>query len=504
MFTTFHMGHYQPLSWGTLAADYLTWGMQPRGYHLTSLIIHGANALLFYFVSLRLIELATSVEATQDRTKLPLAAGFSALVFAIHPLRVESVVWATERRDVLSGLFFLSAVLIYLKAGDTKAAQGRRRFWWVSSLSAYLLSLLSKASGITLPLVLLILDVYPLRRWQYDEKQWLTPNNRKLLLQKIPYFALALVFGVIALIAQSKSGALKDLETYGIARRIGQAFYGLIFYLWKTIVPLNLSALYETPIHLTVRYWLTFAIAGVAFCAITAILWFKQKWPSIRASWIYYVSILIPVLGIAQSGPQLVADRYSYLSCLSWAVLCGGVFFYFWRRFAAVSTPRNVSAAAVVILALMVVLTLGALTRQQIPVWRNAETLWTHADKIYPNEPRIMTNLGDVLVRRGEVEKGIEQFREALRIAPFYSVAHNKLAIALAGRGKLDLAIEEYREAIRINPNYAHAHNNLGVALALSGDMNQAIDQFREALGINPNYEDAQRNLNLALSRGAR
>lgn len=499
MFSTMHMGHYQPMSWLTLAADYLIWGLQARGYHLTSLVIHGVNALLFYFISLHLLRL-TIVDSTQDRAALRVAAGFGALLFAIHPLRVESVVWATERRDVLSGLFFLATIWLYLKGAEISAAQKQRKFWMISSVAAYLLSLLSKASGITLPFVLLVLDTYPLRRWQHDERPWHLPNNRKLIFQKVPYLALASVFGVIAVMAQNKSGALKNLETYGVARRIGQTFYGLIFYLWKTIVPSNLSPLYETPINLGLKDWLGFVIAGAIACAITAGLW-KQKWPPMLASWVYYVLVLMPVLGIVQSGPQLVADRYSYLPCLGWALLSGGGLFYFWRRFGVVRAAGNFSAAAVVSLALTILLLFGVLTWRQTGIWHNADTLWSHAIEIYPNEPRIMTNYGDVLVRRGEVEEGIEQFREALRIAPLYSIARNKLAIALAGQGKFNLAIEEYREAIRISPNYSHAHNNLGVAFALSGDMNLAIEQFREALRIDPNYEDAQRNLNLAQSR---
>lgn len=236
-------------------------------------------------------------------------------------------------------------------------------------------------------------------------------------------------------------------------------------------------------------------------CAITAILWCKPKLRAVLASWWYYGVVLIPVLGIAQSGPQLVADRYSYLPCLSWAVLCGGSLFYKWRRFVDGSTQRGFFGKARYAVAPLTLLVLGALAWHQTAVWRDSNTLWTHAVRIYPNEPRILTNFGDVLVRRGEVDKGIDQFREALHIAPYYSVAHNKLAIALASQGQFPLAIEHYREAIRLSPKYSQAYNNLGVAFALSGDMNQAIEQFRQALLIDPNYDDAQRNLNLALSR---
>jgi hypothetical protein len=186
MFTTFHMGHYQPLTWLTLGIDYLIWGLSPVGYHLTNLLLHCANAVLLYFLALRLFRLVNAGLTGHEHSLLPLAAGFSALLFSIHPLRVESVAWATERRDALAGFFFLLSILYYLKAVTTgKNGLGDWR-WIFISLGAYALSLLSKASAITLPLVLLVLDVYPLRR--LGPKGWFSPESRKIWQEKYCFF----------------------------------------------------------------------------------------------------------------------------------------------------------------------------------------------------------------------------------------------------------------------------------------------------------------------------
>ena len=214
MFTTFHLGHYQPLSWLTFSLDYLLWGMDAFGYHLTNILLHSANAVLFYFVTLRLLEIATPISSA---VVLMLAAGFSALFFAIHPLRVESVAWATERRDVLSAFFLLLTVLSYLKAVDPEmtiragdVGSPCRRCFMCFLCSA-------KASGITLPLVLLVLDVYPLRRLGGGAGKWFGADARRVWLEKLPFFIAALAAGAVALTAQQKAGALVTTETHDLA-----------------------------------------------------------------------------------------------------------------------------------------------------------------------------------------------------------------------------------------------------------------------------------------------
>src|SRR5262249_35499558 len=214
MFRTFHMGHYQPLTWLTYGLDYVLWGMDAFGYHLTSLVVHAANGVLFYLASVRLLSLvAPAARATVEGR---LAAAFSALLFAIHPLRVESVAWATERRDVVAACFLLSGLLCYLRAAA--ARKSARAGWLGGSVARYAAALLSSASGITLPLVLLVLDVFPLRRMTGGPRQWLRfgSASARALWEKVPFAVLALIAAVVALRAQAHAGALRPLHGYGV------------------------------------------------------------------------------------------------------------------------------------------------------------------------------------------------------------------------------------------------------------------------------------------------
>src|SRR5215475_960531 len=219
MFTTFHMGPYQPLSWMTYGLDYLIWGIDPTGYHLTNLMLHAANAAFFYLVARRLIAVAFSMPNDEVSWHLNVSAAFAALMFGIHPLRVESVAWATERRDVLSGFFLLLTVLSYLKAVGPQMSRAGWQRWIIVSVTFYVLSLLAKASGITLPLVLVVLDVYPIRRLGGGVGKWFSISSRRVWFEKLPFFVAAVVAGAVALTAQYRAGALVSTETHGLEGR---------------------------------------------------------------------------------------------------------------------------------------------------------------------------------------------------------------------------------------------------------------------------------------------
>jgi len=221
MFTDLSLGHYQPLSWATLGLDYLVWGMNPLGYHLTSLILHGANAALFYFIALRLLSAAFHKPVVSGEISVRAAAAFAALFFALHPLRVEAVVWATERRGVLAGLFFLLSLLCYLRAHGTSEG-GQKRKWMVAAVVGYGLSLLSKASGIALPIVLLVLDVYPLGRLGGGLRGWLSAEKRQVWLEKVPFALLGLAAAALALMAGHKAEAIRGRGEYGAVIAIAQ------------------------------------------------------------------------------------------------------------------------------------------------------------------------------------------------------------------------------------------------------------------------------------------
>src|SRR5881628_897872 len=332
MWTT-HLGHYIPLTWMTLGLDYLLWGMNPVGYHLTSLLLHVTNAVVFFFVVRWLLTRALPSPSERGYA-LAVSAGVAALVFAIHPLRVESVAWVTERRDVLSGLFYLVAILLYLRACEGMA---RGRGWYWLSVAVFVCALLSKSMVVNLPVVLLILDVYPLRRLGGAVGWWSEPAQR-VYVEKIPFVLLAAAASAIAVMAQSSVHAAASLAQLSVPGRLAISAYGVSFYLWKMVVPLNLSPLYERPLTLDPSA-MPFVLSYGLVLALTAIvLALRRRAPGLLAVWFAYVVVLLPVLGIFQSGPQIAADRYTYLAGLGWALLTGAALLSVSRRLPFLST----------------------------------------------------------------------------------------------------------------------------------------------------------------------
>ena len=498
MFTTFHMGPYQPLSWVTYGLDYLIWGMNPTGYHLTNLMLHAANGVFFYFVARRLIAAALSMAIDLEYWQLDAGAFFAALTFAIHPLRVESVAWATERRDVISGFFFIATIYCYLRAASSVHHDARSKPWLGAALVAYVLSLLGKATAMTLPVILLILDIYPLRRLNGDLRAWWAPVQRGVFLEKIPFLIPAVAFAAVALVGQRQSTALKSLESYGIDARIAQSFYGISFYLWKTLVPIWLSPLYE----ISPRFspWDLAILAGAASTIIITITLYlmRNRWPAGLACWAYYVVTLGPVLGIVSTGPQLVAERYSYLACLSWAVLAGGTLCYLFRRL-----PQK-GNAAVIMAAIIVTGVLGALTWRQSTIWLDTGTVWNHVLKLDPNSSIAHYNLARFLAKRGNQAEAIAHYREALSIRPDDADTHNNLGLLLARRGDLADSLKEFEKAAQVDANYSRAYFNMGRIFAQQGEPEKAVFNYQQAFKLNPNEQEIQLGLadaELALAR---
>src|SRR5881628_2746704 len=369
MWTT-HLGHYIPLTWMTLGLDYLLWGMNPVGYHLTNLLLHAANAVVFFFVVRRLLARVLP-SPSEHGYALAVSSGVAALVFAIHPLRVESVAWVTERRDVLSGLFYLVTILLYLRVCE-RGARGRGWYWL--SVAVFVCALLSKSMVVNLHFVLLILDVYPLRRLGGALGWWSEPA-RRIYGEKIPFVLLAAAASAIAVMAQSSVHAAASLAQLSVPGRLAVAAYGLSFYLWNTVAPVNLSPLYELrpPVNPgTMPFILSYGLV----LAITAIiLALRRRVPGLPAVWLAYVVVLLPVLGIVQSGPQIAADRYTYLAGLGWAILAGAGLLSCWRtsRTSKTGIPTTLPIAGV---ATCLVVGLGALTWNQVQVWHDSTRLW--------------------------------------------------------------------------------------------------------------------------------
>ena len=484
MWTT-HMGHYIPLTWMTLGLDYLLWSMNPLGYHLTSLLLHSANAVAFFFVARRLLTRALPGPAERGHA-LAVASGFAALVFAIHPLRVESVAWITERRDVLSGLFYLLTILMYLRACERGA---RSRGWYWAAVAVFVCALLSKSMAVSLPVVLVILDVYPLRRLGGAIGWWSGPA-RRVYVEKIPFVLLALAVSAIALMAQLSHRTMISVAHLSPRDRLAVSAYGLSFYLWKTVVPVNLSPLYELPP--TLNPWATpFILSFGVVVAVTAIaLALRCRVPGLLAAWLAYVVVLLPVLGIFQSGSQIAADRYTYLAGLGWALVAGAGLLSCWR-----ATRFLFPGSAVCVL-----VGLGVLTWNHVQVWRDSEKLWTHALAIDPESSIAHTNWGATLARQGQLTEAIKHFQRALQINPDYAFAHYNRGVVLAQQGKPAEAIEHYQQALQIRPDSAEAHTNWGVALAQQGKPAEAIEHYQQALQIKPYSGEAHTNWGVALA----
>jgi tetratricopeptide (TPR) repeat protein len=461
MFTTLLGGHYQPLSWLTLGVDHALWGMDARGYHLTSLVLHVTAALAVYALLRAVLEHRSGWPAYA-------AAALGALFFAVHPLRVESVAWVTERRDVLSGLFFVLTLVAYLHM--QRSAGARRRRWLAASLAAFTLSLLSKAWGMTVPVVLLALDVFPLRR---------RPSAR-LVLEKLPWAVLAAAAGAIAFVAQHRIEAMKSLADHGPFERTLQATYGLCFYLWKTIFPSNLSPLYILPDDLSiasVRFGVPFALA-VAI-TVAAVLGRRRR-PWLLAAWVAYVAILSPVLGTAQTGPQLAADRYTYLASVPLAALvAAGIE----RLLAATSrgTPLVLTAAVALVAAY------GVATARQTRLWHDSMTLWNHAIHVDAGNFVAWTNRGWTRYLEGkDLAAAVADYTEALRLRPHYPLALNDRGVARQMQGDLRGAVHDYTQALLADPRYAEAVYNRGTAHHARGDLPAALADYTLALTLDP------------------
>lgn len=488
MWGSARLGHYIPITWMTLGLDYLLWGMDPSGYHLTNLLLHAANAAVFYFVALRLLGAALpGLGATACR----IGSVFAALLFAIHPLRVESVAWVTERRDVLFGLFYLLAVLAYLRYWEASAAGDRRGRWaYWGSVTCCGLALLSKSMAVSLPVILFLLDVYPLRRLGGGLRSWLAPPKRAILIEKIPFVLLAAGAALVAVVVLGSGGGMSPLAKLGLRGRIAVPLYALSFYLWKLLVPVNLSPLYELPLRLNAT-GPAFLVSGLTVLAVTVLAFVQRRqWPALTAVWTAYVVILLPVLGIAHNGPQLAADRYTYLASPGWCLLVGGGLALVWQR-------NRTGRLAATLLAAVAAVTLGGLTWNQIHVWRDTDTLWSHALAVSPSA-RAHMNVGLMLRRQGRIAEGIDHVRAGLSINPAFPEAYNAMGMVLLEQGRPTEAEEYLRLAIRINPKLAEAHSNLGLALADQERFAEAIVHFETALHLNPNLEGTRQHLERA------
>jgi protein O-mannosyl-transferase len=493
MFQTTFWGHYQPLVWLSYAGDRV-WaaallgdGGKPAAYHLTSVLWHAAAAALLALLALRL------VAALAPPGIAAFAAATAALFYALHPLRVEAVAWATGRGDMLVTVFLLAAALAYLRSRDPARSS---RTWFATSLAIYGLALLSRGTATMFPLALVALDILPLRRLGSDTG-WFSPAARRVWFEKLPFLGLAAVFSVLAVNAKASVGTLTSLAQHGPLARLVQACYGVVFYLVKTVVPTGLSPIYEIrlPLRLGEPRFVASVVVVVLLAAGTLLLWRRRHAVSLAA--FAYVLLLLPVLGFGQAGNQLAADRYATQAAIPLSLLAAAGLAV-WLRAAPRPRLRVVGTTVAVVLAVLAVLSI-----RQGRVWHDTGSLWEQAVKESPDSSIAQNGEGWVLLQAKRYPEAEQHFRRAIELQPSNDKAHENLWSLLSAQGRNDDLLAALRDATRVFPTYAAAHYHLGTFLQRSGQREEAIGAFQTAVRLDPGLSRARSNLGqLLLEKG--
>ena len=475
-FTRVLVGNWHPLTSISLMLDAQFFGVRPGGYHFSNVFLHTIAVLLLFLVLRRM-------------TGAVWRSAFVAALFAIHPLRVESVAWVSERKDVLSGVFFMLTLGAYLRYAS-RPSVGR----YLTVLATFALGLLSKAMLVTLPFVLLLLDYWPLQRFARflargeDSVRFNAipfASLRRLLVEKVPFFVLAAAASTATWFAQEQ--AFESSQGWPLGWRINNALITIWTYLRQMFWPTDLALFYPHP-KANIPLW----EAGLALLLLSAttaaVIRLRKKFPYLVTGWFWYLGMLVPVLGLVQVGWQGHADRYTYLPQIGiYLLLTWGVadLTRSWRARGAILG----AGAAFLLLAAM------SLAWKQASYWSDAERLWAHALAVTNNNDVAEHGLGTALAKRGEVDAAIPHEREALRLRPGDPNLLTNLANALARKKELPEAVAHYREVVRLRPNDGESRRNLGKALLQSGATDEGLAEFREALRIRPDDSDASYSL---------
>jgi len=457
-FTTFRQGNWHPLTWLSLKIDHSLWGMNPAGYHLTNAALHAVNALLVVALMWRLSADEGGARSAAVRLGFAFIVG---LVFAVHPLHVESVAWVSERKDLLCALFYLSSLIAWLAWTRAGAPGGAGPYGL--SLLFFILALLSKPMAVSLPVILVLLDIYPLQR---------QPWKGRIVVEKIPFFAVAAASCVVTVIAQSSAESVAPMVDLSLADRFANAGRALFFYLGKSLWPADLSPLYQLRV-VEGGMMLRGAVAGVAVLALFAWAIFRvRKSPLLFVLLAAFTAMLLPVLGIVQVGSQFAADRYMYLPMVPLAV---GACMLAWRLRRNAGLPAAWLAAFVAVVTLL----MGFLSYQQMQHWRNSEALWK---KVLAEDAEIPTahyNLGNHYLAENRLELAETEWLAVVRLDPGHSMAHNQLGNLSFLRGELKSALENYREAVENDSENIEAVFNYARVLDQLGMIHQAREFYR-------------------------
>ncbi len=465
-FSHIHSENWHPLTTITHMLDCQLYGLKAGWHHLTNVLLHGLATVLLFL-------------ALQCITGALWRSAFVAAVFAVHPLHVESVAWIAERKDVLSAVFFMLTLLAYFHYAR---APSIGRYLVVAVVAA--LGLMSKPMLVTLPFVLLLLDYWPLGR--IDGQRSNTGRQvLQLVLEKIPLIALSAVSSIVTFLAQR--GAIGWTEQLPISARVNNAIVSYVTYIWQMFWPAGLAVFYPHPEN-RLPVWDIIVAFSILIGITTAAIILRRTAPYFITGWLWYLGMLVPVIGLVQVGWQGHADRYTYLPqiglyiAVTWAVTDLTRSWQFQRT--------ALPAVAVVVL--------SALTWRaslQASYWRDSETLFTHALAVTSNNDVALNNLGIIFLDKGQLDDAISKLQAAIDLRPENGPAHDNLAKALLKKGRAAEAMVHYRKFLEIEPGNVEARNTLGTALIQQGRVREAIDQWQDALAIQPDNGNAASNL---------
>jgi tetratricopeptide (TPR) repeat protein len=473
-FTTRYTGNWHPLTWLSHMLDCGLFGLNPLWHHLSSLLLHIANTLLLFWVLRR-------------TTGAIWASAFVAAAFALHPLHVESVAWVSERKDVLSGFFWMLTIAAYVRYMEQPGI-GR----YLLIVLAFCLGLMSKPMLVTLPFVLLLLDYWPLDRFLWGHRFGCQGrSNLRLIIEKIPLFVLSAASSVATYVIQQGEGAMDLGKRYSLSVRISNALICYLGYIIKMFCPRHLAVLYPHPGD-SLPLWQPIVSLLILFIISAGVIYTGRRWRYLAVGWFWYLGTLVPVIGLVQVGAQAMADRYTYLPSIGIFIMVAWGAPELIAKWCYRRTILGI-CAGIVLAALLIC------TRLQVRYWRNNFELFGHAVAVTENNYLMHDSYGGALFEKGQLEEAIRHFKEALRINPRYLSASANIGIVLLREGKIDEAVKVLTEVVGSKGNYPKAHNYLGLAYAKKGEFGLAVQNYNEAVRLKPDYVEAIANLGIAL-----
>jgi hypothetical protein len=494
------LGEYMPITWMSYGLDRSLWGDAASGYHLNSLLLHALTALAVMALARHFLRHALGPREGVHGSDVWIGATVAALTFAVHPLRVEAVAWVSARGTVLGGLFLVLAVLAYVVGWERGGAEVRIPARWLAvSLGLFAASLLARATGLVLPLVLLVLDVYPLGRLGGGPGRWVGPAVRPVWMEKLGFLLLGFLTVPMAYLARGEEVGDFWHFDYEPSIALTWGIYSIGFYVLKTVLPGSLGPIYAMPEAHDPMIPALLLSFGVATAMTAGVLVLRRRWPGALTAWIVYLILLAPLSGVLPFGRlRGVADRYTYAACIGWAIVAGGTVTLGWRRYRN-GDLRGVWAGALAAGVLGILIGWSVLSWQQTKIWHNGITLWGWAEHVNGNSPVVHNNLGWAWAYGGEFKRAEVHARRAADAWPNNPTVLQTLGRIIAAQGRYEESAEIFRRAVEIAPRWSDGRTDFGSVLFEDGDTTAALEQLQRAIQLDPEDARAHEYLGLAL-----